>query len=215
MALFGMLSARKKPLQPFGAGDPETGMAPGNLQQPLPTPDTPRAQGGFNAPGGLAEKLGTLSAFLLSGDGSVITEPVRQREAMRQRQQMAEQSRAAEWQDWVKQQEYLRANPKPVNNDTVADYNFIRETLSDDDAKSYLRNKTLPPPFVQKNPDGTSTIYPQGLPRGAPQSKGPPEGAISMLRSNPNLAADFDAKYGQGAAASVLGGAGSGQRPFP
>lgn len=33
-----------------------------------------------------------------------------------------------------------------------------------------------------------------------------PQGAIQMLQDNPDLAADFDAKYGEGAAAIVLGG---------
>lgn len=42
----------------------------------------------------------------------------------------------------------------------------------------------------------------------APQATGvsAPQAAIDYLRSNPNMAADFDAKYGAGAAARVLGG---------
>lgn len=42
-----------------------------------------------------------------------------------------------------------------------------------------------------------------------------PQAAADYLRQNPALAAEFDAKYGQGASQRVLGGAGSGQPNFP
>lgn len=45
-------------------------------------------------------------------------------------------------------------------------------------------------------------VYPSG--QSAPKTA-PPTGAMEMLRKNPKLAAEFDAKYGKGAAAAALG----------
>jgi hypothetical protein len=41
-----------------------------------------------------------------------------------------------------------------------------------------------------------------------------PAGAIEMLRGDPNLASQFDAKYGAGSAQRVLGGAAPGPQPY-
>lgn len=42
------------------------------------------------------------------------------------------------------EQDYKAAHPSPVNNDTVADYQFIVDKLGPDEAKNYLRTKTNP-----------------------------------------------------------------------
>lgn len=64
----------------------------------------------------------------------------------------------------------------------------------------------------------TSTIIapnPGGAATGTPVGGGsPPQAAIDYLRKNPKLKAEFDAKYGQGAADRVLGGQPAGAGPF-
>jgi hypothetical protein len=47
-------------------------------------------------------------------------------------------------QDWIEKETWVRAHPSPVNNDTVADYQFIAERLGPDAAQNYLRTKTNP-----------------------------------------------------------------------
>jgi hypothetical protein len=62
-------------------------------------------------------------------------------------------------------------------------------------------------PYV-KGADGTTYLRPGTQPNTAP-ANGPPPQAIEMLRQHPELAPQFDQKYGQGASGHYMGGAGS------
>lgn len=48
--------------------------------------------------------------------------------------------RAAEFADWERKERWKRDNPEPINNDTVADYNFRLQTLGPEAANDWLRN---------------------------------------------------------------------------
>lgn len=93
-------------------------------------------------PSTLQNIAGTVGDALLQWSGGrPIFAPAQQaNQQLAQQQQQAQLQRAQEFADWQRKQEWQRANPAPVNNDTIADYNFRVQALGKDAADSWLRN---------------------------------------------------------------------------
>lgn len=68
-------------------------------------------------------------------------------------EQTYQRRRQDDIQDKVAFAQWERDNPKPINNDTVADYQFITQNLGEKAGKEFLRNKANPPQYRQ-GPDG-------------------------------------------------------------
>lgn len=90
-------------------------------------------------------------------DDPGIYESFQNRQAAQQQFQMRRQDQLTDYQrrmedernNWLFQQQWERANPKPVNNDTVADYEFWKQHMSPEQFQAYVQNKADPPQYRQ------------------------------------------------------------------
>lgn len=135
--------------------------------------------------------LGVIGDSLsIAGGGQPQYVPMMQENMLRrQAQQYAEQTyqrrRADENTDWQARQEWERANPKPINNDTINDYQFIAERLGPEAAQNYLKSIADGPPVAVDvaGPDGSVTR--QFIPRSQMQGGGgmvAPQAPVGKLK---------------------------------
>lgn len=161
---------------------PGMGMMQPQMQQPLMQPQmAPQAMqpGLMESQAPMPAKkpgpnwAGIAADFLagMAGQPGQFAEQQQHERAMQQRQQMAEQERLRERDDFIWKSQYERANPKPVNNDTVNDLNWYKN-LSEEDRKLYHQMK----PVVGYMADGTPRII-NPMEVGQP-NRGPKPGTI-------------------------------------
>lgn len=111
---------------------------------------------GFFGQGGVGRAIaGTIGDFLLqqSGMDPIYLPNVLQQRDAEERARMAQQQRMQEREDYAWKAQYDRANPKPVNNDTVNDLNWYK-SLSEEDRRLYHQMK----PVVGYMADGTPRV---------------------------------------------------------
>lgn len=181
-------------------------------------PQQPQAKGGKGMSPWAAAALG----FVGGGDVANI---ILQRKQQERELQLAEMRRQQEQQDWLARKRWERENPEPYRF-TSNDGDVYQ--VGPDGKPTRLFDDPSPKVTWQEVDlgNGQKKLYPvvggrivtdegaQAAPTGG--STPPPE-AVQFLRQNPSAAADFDAKYGPGAAARVMQGGASptGSQTFP
>lgn len=185
-----------------------------NIKQPepaiMPDPTAPKPLStGRMIAGGIGDALQRWAG------GQATFAPMLAQRQEQATQVAAEQRRqAAQFSTWQQQQEYKSAHPDPVAPSALErNYGFLegqQNGLGRTYAQNFANNGGGAPQIM--NIPGVGVV---SVPRQTTQQPaGPPSAAVDHLRKNPEMAADFDAKYGPGASSSILGGAGSGPRPF-
>lgn len=89
-----------------------------------------------------------------------------QAQARQWQMQDRERERQLENQQWLERQLWEREHPKPINNDTANDYEFLKQRLGQDAADQYLRNFAAGPITAVDGFDAagnpTKTFVPRG-----------------------------------------------------
>lgn len=186
----------------LGAGlvaTPEQEAETQRLQQMMQRPMQP-PMGGMEQPQsmaqpqmGWADKAGGIGTALMAAQAAIdgdfgssmqlsgsIGAPRRAMQAQMAAQQQAQMQREQEYADWVRKEQYKAANPGPVNNDTVADYEFYKQQLGPEAARRYLENQTDPIVNIPL-PGGQVYMGPRSKAPGSSQLPTAPVGRLTPL----------------------------------
>jgi hypothetical protein len=142
---------------------------------PEPTPAAPA----YQRPGTGQMIAGLIGDALLNwsgGQAQFAPTMQAQRQAALDAQGM-QLKRAQDFADFKRRLDYERANPKPVNNDTAADYEFWKARLTPEQFAAYVENKVNPPQLMM-TPQGIVSVPRSGGGHNAPAASGPAPGAV-------------------------------------
>jgi hypothetical protein len=158
----------------FGALPAISAAAPGAAGQMAALMPQPKKAGMFGSGGPQwveAVQAALAGALAARGNpaGQMGLQMLQQKRQQAMQEEQYPQRRGDEFEDWVKKQAYQSANPSPVNNDTVADYNFWKQTLPPERFNQWLENKINPPQLMNIPGVGVVSVPRQGGPQ-APQA---------------------------------------------
>lgn len=148
-----------------------TAGAPGGYVDPSAQQQRPKFFGKGGAGWDVLSSVGD-SLLMLSGMPGAAELVGARRQAQSQAQarqwqmQERERERQLENQQWLERQIWEREHPKPINNDTANDYEFLKQRLGQEAADQYLRNFAAGPITAVDGFDAagnpTKTFVPRG-----------------------------------------------------
>lgn len=158
----------------------------------MPATESPAPRQSFFGKGGVGRDMaGRMGDVLVQMAGmQPIYAPMMQHQMDRQ-QALEDYNRkiSDEMDLWRQKQIWERDNPKPTSNDTVADWNFFKATLSPEEFAQYRANKINPPHFAT-TPDGRLVMV------GGYQPGGGDPASTGQGQPPATLPPDFD--FGEG-----------------